>query len=148
MAKGRRKRARGRGGRAGDAGAGEAAGAGQVGGGGRSQRVKAPVTDYPDAQGGVLSLRGSLTAKARRQYADTLAGVGSRPADTPEDRLQRAVELLFERLAVRWEIAGVPLESQRELLQRYRFASADERSFVRRALREHCEERFPDVQVP
>lgn len=96
----------------------------------------------------MLSLRGSLTAKARREYAETLAGVRSRPAETPEDRAQRALELLFERLAVRWEIAGAPIESQRELLQRYRFASAEERAFVRRALREHCQERFPDIEAP
>ena len=53
-----------------------------------------------------------------------------------EDAWQRAVEFLFERLAVRWEIAGVPIEKQKELLQRFRFASQDERTLdPRRAAR-------------
>ena len=96
----------------------------------------------------MLTLRGSLTPGARREYAQTLAGLDSRASATQEDAWQRAVELLFERLAVRWEIAGAPLERQRELLARYRIASAAERSWVREALREHCAEHFPDVQAP
>ena len=58
------------------------------------------------------------------------------------------LELLFERLAVRWVIAGAPIERQRELLARFRVASAEERAWVRGALREHCAECFPDVQAP
>ncbi len=58
------------------------------------------------------------------------------------------VELLFERLAVRWVIAGAPIERQRELLARFRVASPEERAWVRAALREHCAEHFPDVQAP
>ena len=46
-----------------------------------------------------------------------------------------------------WEIAGLPLESQRELLGRYRMASADERKLVREALAEHMRARYPDVEV-
>ncbi len=38
---------------------------------------------------------------------------------------------------MRWEISGLPLESQRELLGRYRLASADERRWVRKVLDEH-----------
>ena len=49
-----------------------------------------------------------------------------------EDAWQRSVEFLFERLAVRWEIAGTePIERQRELLARYRFAGGDERAWIR-----------------
>ena len=55
----------------------------------------------------MLTLRGSLTAGARREYAQALAGAGARPSATQEDVWQRAFELLFERLAVRWVIAGV-----------------------------------------
>ena len=61
---------------------------------------------------------------------------------------QRAVELLFERLALRWEIAGAPIERQRELLARFRAASPEERAWVRGVLREHCAAHFPDVRAP
>jgi hypothetical protein len=57
------------------------------------------------------------------------------------------VELLFERLAVSWEIAGLPIESQKELLGRYRMASADERRWVRETLTEHLRTRHPEVRV-
>ena len=57
------------------------------------------------------------------------------------------MELLFERLAVRWEIAGLPLEGQKELLGRYRMASPEERRAVREALAEHLRERHPEVTV-
>ena len=114
------------------------------------QRVKlvAPTSDYTDADGNVLTLRGSLTPRARLEYAQTLAGAPDRPAGTRDDAWQRAAELLFERLAVRWVIAGAPLERQRELLARFRVASPEERAWVRESLREHCAEWFPDVQAP
>lgn len=113
-------------------------------------RLKAPTGEYTDPNGNVLVLRGSLTAAARREYAQALArtGAGARAADTREDAWQRAGELLFERLAVSWTIAGAPIEDQRELLARYRAASQSERAWVRDALRAHCAERFPDVQAP
>ena len=101
-----------------------------------------------DAEGNVLTLRGSLTPGARREYAETLAGTARTRAATREDAWQRAVELLFERLAVRWTIAGAPIERQRELLARFRAASPQERAWVREVLREHCAEHFPDVQAP
>jgi hypothetical protein len=113
----------------------------------RQERLTAPSSDYADGDGNVLTLRGSLTPGARREYARTLAGV-ERPATTQEDAWQRAVELLFERLAVRWVIAGSPIDRQRELLGRLRMASREERAWVREVLREHCAEHFPDVQAP
>src|SRR5437667_6038231 len=112
--------------------------------GGRSERLKAPSADYVDAEGNVLTLRGSLSAGSRRQYEQALAG---NPLSR-EDAWQRAVELLFERLALRWEIAGAPIEHQRELLARFRAASPEERAWVRGALREHCAAHFPDVRAP
>jgi hypothetical protein len=120
------------------------------------ERLKAPDSDYTDADGNVLTLRGALTAATRRKYAEAFAGGGGlggmpgaeRPATTREDAWQRAVEFLFERLAVRWEISGAPIERQRELLARFRAASPAERAWVRGALREHCAEHFPDVQAP
>jgi hypothetical protein len=65
-----------------------------------------------------------------------------------EDAWQRAGELLFERLAVSWMIAGLELNRQKELLGRYRMASQPEREFVRNALREHVAEHFPELQAP
>jgi hypothetical protein len=109
--------------------------------------VRAPASEYGDAEGNLLSLRGSLTPGARAEYAAALRG-GARAADTIEDVRQRALELLFERLAERWTIAGEPIERQRELLGRLRMASPAEREWVRGVLREHCAEHFPDVQVP
>jgi hypothetical protein len=110
----------------------------------QKQKLTAPSSDYSDAHGNTLTLRGALTPATRRQYADTLAG---NPLSR-EDAWQRALELLFERLAVRWEIAGAPIERQRELLARFRVASPEERGWVRDVLRKHCAEHFPDVQAP
>jgi hypothetical protein len=112
----------------------------------RPERLKAPNSDYTDSEGNTLTLRGSLTPSTRRQYSQTLAG--ARASSTREDVWHRAVELLFEHLAVRWEIAGAPIERQRELLARFRVASPDERAWIRDVLREHCAEHFPDVQAP
>ena len=53
-------------------------------------------------------------------------------------------ELLFERLAVRWEIAGLPLTDQRMLLGRYRMADPETRDWVRRTLTEHIERHIPN----
>jgi hypothetical protein len=114
----------------------------------RREKLKAPSSEYTDAHGNVLTLRGSLTAGARRDYAQALAGTDGRAAATREDAWQRALELLFERLAIRWVIAGAPIDRQRDLLARLRIASAAERAWVRQALREHCAEHFPDVHAP
>ncbi len=92
----------------------------------------------------MLTLRGSLSAGSRREYQRALA---ANPLSR-EDAWQRAVELLFERLAVRWEIAGAPIERQRELLARFRAASSRERSWIRDVLREHCAEHFPELKAP
>ena len=81
----------------------------------------------------MLTLRGAMTPATRVKYAEALAGGGARAASTREDAWQRAVELLFERLAVRWEIAGAPISHQRELLERFRVASPAERAWVREA---------------
>ena len=105
---------------------------------------RAPSTDYRDAAGNVLTLRGAMTPATRREYAAVRAGSPL----SQEDAWQRSVEFLFERLAVRWEIAGAPIETQKELLARYRFASADERAWIRGVLREHLAEWFPDVEAP
>lgn len=103
----------------------------------------APTSAYRDAEGNVLELRGSLGPAARAEYARTLGGGLQR-----EDAWQRASELLFERLAVSWTIAGLAITRQKELLGRYRMASADERRFVRDTLRAHLTEHFPEMEAP
>ena len=111
----------------------------------RGARESAPAatTDYRDAEGNVLTLRDTLSDGTLRQLEE----LDARPAASAEDRWQRRAELLFERLAVSWEIAGLPLESQKELLGRYRMASADERRWVRETLTEHLRTRHPGVTV-
>jgi hypothetical protein len=107
------------------------------------EKLSAPTHDYTDDDGNVLTLRGSLTPASRLAYAETLtAGLSQ------EDAWQRATELLFERLAVSWTIAGLETTRQKELLMRYRMASASEREFVRDALRSHLAEHFPELQAP
>jgi hypothetical protein len=107
-------------------------------------KLAAPSTDYRDAEGNVLTLRGALSPATRREYAAVRAGSPL----SQEDAWHRAVEFLFERLAVRWEIAGVPVERQRELLARFRVASQDERRWIRDVLREHLAEWFPEMEAP
>lgn len=103
----------------------------------------ATTTDYRDDEGYVLTLRDSLSEGTLRKLAD----LDAKPAPSAEDRWQRRVEFLFERLAVRWEIAGLPLEGQRELLGRYRLASSGERQQVRKILADHLAARHPEIDV-
>jgi hypothetical protein len=106
------------------------------------RQAPASTTDYTDDEGNVLTLRDELSAGTLRKLND----LDARPAASAEDRWNRRVEFLFERLAVRWEIAGLPLEGQKELLGRYRLASSDEREQVRAALAEHLAEHHPEVE--
>ena len=101
------------------------------------------VSAYSDAEGNVLTLRDELTPGTLKKLED----LDARPAASAEDRWQRRVEFLFERLAVGWEISGLPLEGQKELLGRYRMASPEERRGVRQALVDHLGARYPDVEV-
>ena len=102
--------------------------------------------DYADDNGNVLTLRASMSAATRREY-ETLAERMAAAA-TQEDAWQRSFEFLFERLAVRWVIAELPIDNQRELLGRLRVASQSERTWVRDTLRRHCAEHFPEVAAP
>ena len=104
-------------------------------------QAPASSTDYRDAEGNVLTLRDELSAGTLRKLRD----LDARPGASADDRWQRRMELLFERLAVRWEIAGLPLESQKELLGRFRMASAEERRWVRETLDEHMRSHHPDA---
>ena len=101
----------------------------------------AATTDYGDAEGNVLTLRDALSAGTLRK----LSALDSRPAASADDRWQRREELLFERLTVRWTIAGLPLDSQRELLGRYRMADSETRAWVRGTIDAHLSEKQPEA---
>jgi hypothetical protein len=107
----------------------------------RRARQKAPTVDYTDPEGNVLTLRQSLSAA-------TIAKIGEPPASDAaslEDAWRRRSEALFERLAVRWEIAGLPLTEQKLLLGRYRMADAETQRWVRQTLTEHVASHIPEL---
>jgi hypothetical protein len=107
----------------------------------RRQRQPTVTIDYADPEGNVLSLRESLSAA-------TIAKIGEPPkgsAASLEDAWRRRSEALFERLAVRWEIAGLPLTDQKMLLGRYRMADAETQRWVREAIAEHLERHIPEL---
>ena len=107
----------------------------------RRPREKAPTVDYTDPEGNILTLRQTLSAA-------TIAKVGEPPAgqaDSQDDAWRRRSEALFERLAVRWEIAGLPLDDQKMLLGRYRMADAETQRWVRQTIAEHLERHIPEL---
>jgi hypothetical protein len=111
---------------------------------GAQDALAAPESEYRSPGGDLLVLRGAMSPATRREYANA---AGGSPLSR-EDAWQRAVEFLFERL-VRWEIAGTePITRQKELLARFRFATQDERQWVREVLREHLAEHFPELSAP
>ena len=106
----------------------------------RGGREPSPTVDYSDDAGNVLTLRSELSDK-------TIAKIGEPPASraaSTEDAWRRREEMLFERLAVRWEIAGLPLDDQAMLLGRYRMADAQTQRWVRETITAHLERHFPD----
>jgi hypothetical protein len=104
----------------------------------RQGSSKQPVatTDYTDPEGNVLTVRDELSQGTLRQ----LEKLESSPGASQEDKWQRRGELLFERFAVGWTIAGLPLEGQKELLGRYRMADGDTRRWLRDTLERHLSE--------
>jgi hypothetical protein len=104
----------------------------------------AATTDYRDSEGNVLTLRDEVSAAT----VERLRAPESRAGASLDDTEARRVELMFERLAVRWEIAGLPLEGQRELLGRYRLADPELRRWVRQTLSEHARRRIPALVDP
>lgn len=101
----------------------------------RSRQRKTPVetTSYTDPEGNVLTLRNSISAGTARKLAEPAGGA----AASVDDQWRRRTELLFERLAVRWDIAGLPLVKQSELLGRYRFADQATQQWVRETIDRH-----------
>lgn len=107
----------------------------------RRPRQKAPTVDYVDPEGNTLTLRQTLSS-------GTLAELGRGPAtaaSSQDDAWRRRSELLFERLAVRWEIAGLPLTDQKMLLGRYRMADQLTQQWVRERIAEHLERYIPEL---
>jgi hypothetical protein len=107
----------------------------------RRPREKAPTASYTDPEGNILELRESLSGA-------TIAKIGEPPASHAasfEDGWARREEALFERLAVSWEIAGLPLDDQKMLLGRYRMADAETRGWVRRTIATHLERHLPEL---
>ncbi len=107
----------------------------------RPPREKPPTVDYVDGEGNTLTLRQSLSSA-------TIAKIGEGPAGDAaslDDAWRRRSELLFERLAVRWEIAGLPLTDQRMLLGRYRMANPETQRWVRETIDRHIERHIPEL---
>lgn len=95
--------------------------------------MRSAATEYTDGEGNVLALRDDRPSGLDRE----LELEDSRPGASEEDRWQRREELLFERLAVSWTIAGLPITEQRELLGRYRMADSETRRWVRKTIEDH-----------
>jgi hypothetical protein len=107
----------------------------------RRPRRKAPLVEYRDDEGNILTLRQSLSAA-------TIAKIGEGPASAAaslDDAWRRRFELLFERLAVRWEIAGLPITDQKMLLGRYRMADATTQQWVRETIALHLDRHIPEL---
>ena len=110
----------------------------------RESRQKGATVDYVDPEGNKLTLRESLSP-------GTVAKLGEGPATaatSQEDAWRRRSELLFERLAVSWEIAGLPLDDQKMLLGRYRMADAATQQWVRETIARHLERYIPELAPP
>lgn len=109
----------------------------------RSKNPKAPTSAYHDAEGNELVLRDVLSPGT----VGALERETQKAAATTDDLWQRRQELLFERLAVSWTIAGLdPLTKQAELLGRFRMASTDERAWLRETIAAHIREKAPELE--
>jgi len=103
----------------------------------RGREGPAATTDYADAEGNVLTLRDEISEGTRAKLREQPGGA----AATTDDVWRRRTELLFERYAVRWEIAGLPLTKQKELIGRYRMADQATQAWVRETIESHIEGR-------
>ena len=109
----------------------------------RRPRPEPQTSSYTDSEGSVLVLRQQLSpgsvAKVREEISNAAANV--------DDIWQRRTELLFERLAVSWEIAGLPLEDQKMLLGRYRMADPETKRWVRETITGHQRRFIPELDA-
>lgn len=107
----------------------------------RAQAPPVATFDYTDPEGNVLTLRERVSAGTAVKLAEPAGGA----AASSEDLWRRRTELLFERFAVSWEIAGLPLTGQKELLGRYRMATPAEQQWVRETIERHLQEHQPEL---
>ena len=111
----------------------------------RRERIRAPESEYRDEHGSLLVLRGALTPATRRSTPRSRAATSSRartPGSAPSSSCSSA-----SRCAGR-SPGTEPITRQKELLARFRFASAEERRWIRETLRAHLAEHFPDMEAP
>jgi hypothetical protein len=99
----------------------------------RGREAPAATTDYADAEGNVLTLRDAVSAGTAAKLEEPAGGA----AATTDDVWRRRTEMLFERYAVRWTIAGLPLTGQKQLLGRYRMADQATQAWVRETIEAH-----------
>ncbi len=107
----------------------------------RRPKEKAATVEYRDEEGNTLVLRQSLSALTIRKIG---AGPSSSAASV-DDAWRRRSELLFERLAVSWEIAGLPITDQKMMLGRYRMADSGTQRWVRETIARHVERHIPEL---
>jgi hypothetical protein len=100
-----------------------------------------PSVDYTDPDGNVLTLRQSLSSGTIRKIASVSTGSGV----SIDDAWRRRTELLFERLAVRWVIADLPITDQQMLLGRYRMADSGTQQWVRETIDSHVQRYIPEL---
>src|SRR5207244_7507663 len=111
----------------------------------RGRSAARPATsEYRDVEGNVLTLRDSLSPGTIAKLQEPV-GMAASSAD---DLWRRRTEMLFERFAVRWTIAGLPLSGQKELLGRYRLADQHTQRWVRETLAEHVKRHHPELEEP
>jgi hypothetical protein len=97
--------------------------------------------DYADSEGNVLTLREQVSSATAAKLREPAGGA----AASADDLWRRRTELLFERFAVAWTIAGLPLTGQKELLGRYRMADQPTQEWVRQMLDRHVAEHQPEL---
>ena len=107
----------------------------------RPEREPVETVAYTDPEGNVLTLRQSLSDKTIRKINKP----HRKDASSAEDVWARRQEMLFERLVVRWEVAGLPLDDQKMLIGRYRMADSDEQRWVRETIDSHIDRHIPEL---
>lgn len=107
----------------------------------RRQREPVETVDYTDPDGNVLTLRRSLSPRTIRK----LNKPHRKDAASADDVWARRNEMLFEYLAVSWEISGLPLDDQKMLIGRYRMADSSEQQWVRETMTAHVERHIPEL---
>ena len=107
----------------------------------REEPAAAATVAYADDDGNVLTVRERVSPGTARKLAEPVG----RAAASADDMWRRRTELLFERFAVSWTIAGLPLTGQKELLGRYRMADQATQQWVRDTLDRHVRDHQPEL---